>query len=223
MKRYLIIIIGLMMGAAPLLTSCSDSDDNGNANEFANWRERNDEYFLSVRTNALRQIAHAKSAYGDQWEDNTNWRAFLSYARSESATNNTAHDSVFVEVLQRGTGSGCPLASDRVRVFYAGRLMPTTQHPDGKMFDHSGQSTLMDKIFDHNTATPSTFPVTELTRGFATAVMHMHIGDRWRIYVPQELGYKNTKRNDVPVYSTLVFDVELVQYAHAGATLPAWS
>ncbi|MBO4730956.1 MAG: FKBP-type peptidyl-prolyl cis-trans isomerase, partial [Bacteroidaceae bacterium] len=55
------------------------------------------------------------------------------------------------------------------------------------------------------------------------AVQHMHIGDKWRIYIPQELGYKDANRTDVPAYSTLVFDVELVQYARAGTNLPAWN
>ncbi|MBQ7741455.1 MAG: FKBP-type peptidyl-prolyl cis-trans isomerase [Bacteroidaceae bacterium] len=223
MKRHLIIIIGLLLCAAPFFTSCSESDDNSSDNEFANWRERNEEYFASIRSNALSKIAAAKRLYSDDWQSHSDWLTYLSYSRSESASNNTAHDSIFVEVLERGTGSGCPLSTDKVRVFYAGRLMPTTQHPDGKMFDHSGQSMLMDKIFDHATATPSAFPVSELTRGFATAVQHMHIGDKWRIYIPQELGYKNANRTDVPPYSTLVFDVELVQYARAGASLPNWN
>lgn len=223
MKRHLIIIIGLLLCAAPLFTSCSESDDNGSTDEFSNWQERNDQYFATVRSNALKQIANAKRANGDEWQSHSNWLAFLSFSRSATATNNTSHDSIFVEVLERGTGSGCPLATDKVRVYYAGRLIPTTQHPDGKMFDHSGQSALMEKIFDHATATPAAFPVSELTRGFATAVQHMHIGDKWRIYVPQELGYKDAKRTNVPAYSTLIFDVELVQFARAGVNLPDWN
>ena len=223
MKKSLSLLAIIALAVAPMLTSCSENDGESASNEFTNWRERNDAYFQSIRTQALSDIAAAKASYADQWEDNCDWRAFLNFARSAAATTNTAQDSIFVQILQRGSGNGCPLGSDNVRVFYAGRLMPTDQHPSGKMFDHSGQSTLMEKIFDHTTAVPVTFPVTSLTRGFATAVQHMHIGDRWRIYIPYKLGYANQERTDVPPYSTLVFDVELVQYARNGATLPDWN
>lgn len=91
------------------------------------------------------------------------------------------------------------------------------------MFDHSGQSTIDSKIFDRTISVPSTFKVTDCVKGFATALQYMHIGDRWRIYIPQQLGYKKSQTKDVPAYSTLVFDVELVQYARAGNRFPAWN
>ena len=223
MKKTLFPLILMALAVMPMLTSCSESDDDSTTDEFSNWRKRNEAYFADVRTNALKEIAQAKDTYGDSWEENCEWRAFLSYGRSAAALTNTAEDSIFVQILQRGSGSGCPLGSDKVRVFYCGRLMPTSQHPDGKMFDHSGQSMLMDKIFDHATAVPAAFNVNDLRRGFATAVQHMHIGDRWRIFVPSNLGYGNEERTDMPPYSTLIFDVELVQYARNGTNLPTWN
>ena len=223
MKRHLIIFLGLMLCAAPLFTSCSDSDSDGSSNEFANWRERNEQYFASVHDNALGQISTAKAQYGAEWEEQCDWRAFLSYGRSADASSNTLQDSVFVQILTRGTGSGCPLVSDKVRVYYAGRLMPTDLHPDGKMFDHSGQSTQIDKIFDHKTATPTMFNITDIARGLGTALLYMHIGDKWRVYMPYKLGYNTTEYTNIPSYSTLIFDVELVQYARNGTSLPEWS
>lgn len=216
-------VFALVICASGLLVSCSESEENASADEYKNWQARNDSYFASVGSNARSEIARAKAAYASEWEQNCDWRAYLSYARSAAAQNNTTTDSIFVQILKRGTGSGCPLGTDNIRVFYLGRLMPTQQHPEGKMFDHSGQSTIVDKIFDRNTATPSTFAVTELTRGFATAVQHMHIGDRWRIYVPYNLGYGNAERTGLPAYSTLVFDIELVQYARNGTAMPDWN
>ena len=222
MKQLSTILLGILLCATPLLTSCSDSDDDG-SNEFANWQTRNNQYFADIRTSALNAINQAKTAHPDSWQDNCDWRAYLSYARSATATNNTATDSIFVKILKRGTGTDSPLSTDNVRVFYLGRLMPTTQHPDGKIFDHSGQSSIEAKIFDRSTAVPATFKITELTRGFATALQYMHIGDRWRIYVPYQLGYGSTTSASVPAYSTLVFDIELVQYARMGTTLPDWN
>ncbi len=223
MKKALFLLTIIAMAVTPLLTACSENDEDTTTDEFANWRNRNEAYFADVRSNALHQIAQAKNAYGDNWEENCDWRTFLSYSLSAAALTNTAEDSICVQIMKRGTGSGCPLGSDKVRVFYCGRLMPTSQHPDGKMFDHSGQSGLTDKIFDHTTAVPVVFNVTDITRGFATAIQHMHIGDRWRIFVPAKLAYGKEERTGVPAYSTLIFDVELVQYARNGATLPAWN
>ena len=86
MKRHLLIFLGLMLCAAPLFTSCSDSDSDGSSNEFANWRERNEQYFASVHDNALGQISTAKAQYGAEWEEQCDWRAFLSYGRSADAS-----------------------------------------------------------------------------------------------------------------------------------------
>ncbi|MCH5178423.1 MAG: FKBP-type peptidyl-prolyl cis-trans isomerase [Prevotellaceae bacterium] len=216
-------VFALVICASGLLVSCSESEENASADEYKNWQARNDSYFASVRSRALDAIALAKIAYGDNWEQRCDWRAFLSYSREEKADSNESTDSIFVQIVQRGTGSGYPLGTDNIRVFYLGRLMPTDLHPLGKMFDHSGQSTIVDKIFDRNTARPSDFSVASLTRGFATAVQHMRIGDRWKIYVPYKLGYGKTKTGTIPAYSTLVFEVELVQYARSGSVLPSWN
>ena len=38
----------------------------------------------------------------------------------------------------------------------------------------------------------------------------MNLGDRWIIYIPYDLGYGNKSNGDIPAFSTLVFDVELL-------------
>lgn len=221
MKHYFIIIAAIV-GMGMSLCACSDSDDNDN-NGNGNWQVRNEAFFQDIRKQALTDIANVKQLYGNEWQEHSNWRAFLSYSLSETAQSNTSTDSIFVKIIKRGEGSGCPIGSDSVRIFYAGRLIPTAETPAGFMFDHSGQSSIEEKIFDRTTNIPSTFKVTDCVKGFATALQQMHIGDRWRIYVPQQLGYKQAQTQKVPPFSTLVFEVELVQYAHAGSMLPPWN
>ena len=52
--------------------------------------------------------------------------------------------------------------------------------------------------------------------GLTTALMNMHIGDRWLVYVPYQLGYGVRTSNYVPAYSTLIFDISLNGYSRAG-------
>ena len=51
----------------------------------------------------------------------------------------------------------------------------------------------------------------------------MHIGDRWIVYVPYQLGYGTTDQSTnvvVPAYSMLIYDVRLVGYYRAGTNVP---
>jgi len=215
-----LLLLALMLATAPIFFSCSDKDDD-KVNEYENWKSRNESYFSSIRTEAKSAINKAKASYGDNWEEHCEWKTYLSYSLSPTATTNKSTDSIYVKIVNSGTGSGCPMGSDSVRVFYYGKLIPTVSHTNGYMFDHSGQSSVITKIFDRSTSVPASLKVTGTVRGFATALQQMHIGDRWIIYVPYELGYL-TAKDKIPQYSTLTFEVELVQYARNGTSLPAW-
>jgi FKBP-type peptidyl-prolyl cis-trans isomerase len=37
------------------------------------------------------------------------------------------------------------------------------------------------------------------------------VGDKWEVWIPQELGYGTTGSGEIPGYSTLVFEMELVE------------
>ena len=57
---------------------------------------------------------------------------------------------------------------------------------------------------------PSTFSLGGVVDGWTTALQQMHVGDVWRLYIPQSLGYgSSTSNSNIPAYSTLVFDVYL--------------
>ena len=66
------------------------------------------------------------------------------------------------------------------------------------------------------------FRVSEVVQGFGTALMYMHIGDLWRVYVPANLGYGTTGQTYIPASSTLVYEIELKAYYRAGTTPPEW-
>ena len=41
-------------------------------------------------------------------------------------------------------------------------------------------------------------------------MQQMHIGDRWEVYIPAELGYGKFSQPGIPGGSTLIFDIELL-------------
>lgn len=46
--------------------------------------------------------------------------------------------------------------------------------------------------------------------GFATALQHMEVGDKWEIWIPWQLGYGASGRSDIKGYTTMVFEIELM-------------
>ena len=200
--------------------SCSETDDT--VEEFVDWQSRNEAYFNNKMNQALRAITEAKQTYGDDWEAYCDWRAFLCYSL-EPGTGIVRSDSICAEILRRGTGTASPFTTDSVRVNYRGRLIPSTSYPEGMVFDHSGQFADFDRVFDRKTAVPVDFRVGSLVRGIGTALLYMRKDDLWRIYVPSKLGYDSSGNQDVPAYSTLIFEMDLVDFYRAGITPPVWN
>ena len=55
-----------------------------------------------------------------------------------------------------------------------------------------------------------------LVDGFATALQNMHPGDRWEIWIPQQMGYGSAGRSAsgsviIKPYTTLIFDLEVTR------------
>ncbi len=103
---------------------------------------------------------------------------------------------VLYKVLEKGEGDKMPDADSIVTVHYKGTLI------NGREFDNSW-----------NNAFPEAFRLRDLIEGWQIALKAMHVGDRWMIYIPQELGYGKKLSGDIPGNSTLVFDVQLLGVA----------
>ena len=203
MKIHLIILYLLaLLAPVGLLSSCSESDNE--EEEFPNWKKTNEQYF-----NNLYAMAKSSADMGDK-----SWKVIRQWSLEES-TAKDPYDYIVVNVLENGTGSGCPLYTDSVKVHYEGRLLPSTSYPDGYVFDKSFTGE-----FNPATALPANFAVSGMIDGFTTALQYMHIGDRWKVYIPYQLGYGSSASGSIPAYSTLVFDVTLVSYYRAGVEVP---
>ena len=71
---------------------------------------------------------------------------------------------------------------------------------DGTVFDTTEGESL-----------PALFVVRDLIMGWQIALTRMHEGDKWEVYIPAKWGYGSAKMDDIPAWSTLIFDLELVK------------
>ena len=97
------------------------------------------------------------------------------------------------KVLVKGEGE-VPQKTDKVKVHYEGRLI------DGTVFDASSK---------HGTE-PASFRADQVIKGWTEALTMMPVGSKWQLFIPQELGYGERQAGQIPPYSVLIFDVELV-------------
>ncbi len=200
--------------------ACSETDESAES-EYLNWQERNAAAFNKALGEAKSAIAAAKEQYGADWEAHCDWRVYRTFAISDSVQSK-ATDSIAVRILERGAGSGCPLYTDSVSLNFIGRYIPNELSTDeeartkGEVFAYSGSSKDSADVFNPAYASPVMFLVSNTVEGFTTALMRMHIGDLWRVYIPQELGYGNTSGYTQP-YSTLIYDIQLKAYYRRGA------
>lgn len=107
------------------------------------------------------------------------------------------------EVIKSGDqNSPMPQLEDTVVAHYAGTLI------DGTEFDNS-----------YKRGQPLTIPVAGVIRGWTEILQKMHVGDKWKVYIPSDLGYgdNGTPDGSIPGGSALIFDMELVAVKKAGA------
>ncbi len=98
------------------------------------------------------------------------------------------------KVIKEGNGE-VPKASDEVEVVYEGRLV------DGTVFDATSK---------HGGVKTDKFRAGSLIKGWTEALTTMPVGSKWQLYIPYELAYGERQAGQIPPYSTLVFDLELV-------------
>ena len=79
---------------------------------------------------------------------------------------------IIVHVLENGTGTDRAAFTDSVKVHYEGHLIPSPTYTAGYRFDASYSGT-----FSPVTSNPTILKISNLTDGFATAVMKMRAGD----------------------------------------------
>jgi FKBP-type peptidyl-prolyl cis-trans isomerase len=98
------------------------------------------------------------------------------------------------QVITVGKGK-TPTPNDKVTVHYTGKLL------DGTEFDSSVRR-----------GSPATFGVTQVIAGWTEALQLMREGDKWVLFIPENLGYGDRGAgSQIPPYATLVFEIELIK------------
>ncbi len=103
---------------------------------------------------------------------------------------------IYYKVISEGRNDGRhPSPRNIVTAHYTGWTI------DGKEFDSS------------RSGVPIAFRLSDLIEGWIVAMQQMCVGDKWEIYIPEEMGYGRFSQPGIPGGSTLIFEIELIQIA----------
>ena len=190
MKKYL--HIALMLLCVFVVSSCKDDDDDTEAVEREAYKLGQDIAFQAKVNETGFEKWNSEAGYG----------------------------YVFAKLIKKGDGKQAYFNS-LVSVYYKGSLT------DGTVFDQ--------QLFDDGIPFPCavspyyaktvTDPVTNsqtkygsVISGWTVALQHMVEGDKYEIWIPQQLAYGASDNGDIPAYSTLIFEIELVSVDEQAAS-----
>jgi FKBP-type peptidyl-prolyl cis-trans isomerase FklB len=114
-------------------------------------------------------------------------------ANAKKANIKTTPSGLQYEVLKEGKGTR-PTLQNTVKVHYHGTLIT------GKVFDSSVER-----------KEPIEFPLGGVIKGWQEGVALMTPGSKYKLYIPHELGYGGQNAGQIPPFSTLIFEVELLE------------
>jgi len=121
-------------------------------------------------------------------------KAFLENNKKQPGIQETASGLQY-QVITKGTGTTTPKATDTVTVHYKGTLL------NGKQFDSS---------YDRNE--PLALPLNGVIPGWTEGVQLMQTGSKYKFFIPYQLAYgERGAGQDIPPYSTLIFEIELLK------------
>lgn len=132
--------------------------------------------------------------------ENTDWRdanvAFLQEASvmegiHEIGDTLNGYPEIYYKIIKQGNGER-PVRGNVINTAYEGWL-----YNDTVSFDS-------DKNYEFVLGAT-------VVEGWNIVLENMRVGDKWKVYIPYNLGYGSTGNTsgDIPGYSTLIFDLEL--------------
>jgi FKBP-type peptidyl-prolyl cis-trans isomerase len=134
-------------------------------------------------------VEKSKSKYA---ANRTEGEKFLENNKKISGIKSTASGLQYM-VIKQGNGRK-PLISDTVTVNYKGSLL------NGKQFDSTEGKE------------PISLPLNHVIAGWTEGLQLMPEGAKYRFFIPYQLAYgEQGAGQDIPPYSTLIFEIELVK------------
>ncbi len=131
------------------------------------------------------------SAYEETYEQGRDY--WTENGKREGVT--TTETGLQYEVIEEGKEDGKkPIATDLVKCHYKGTFI------DGKVFDSS-----------YEREKPSVFSLNGVIPGWTEGLQLMKEGAKYRFVLPYYLAYGQYGTTGIPPYSTLIFEVELIE------------
>ena len=123
------------------------------------------------------------------------WATYMPWDSSREDVQKTASGLEYVVLADGKEGGLTPKPTDKVVVYYEGRLANT------------------DEVFDsaYQRGEAATFPANGLIPGWVEALSMMKPGARWLVYIPSNLAYGKEGGGSIPPNADLVFEVELLE------------
>ena len=121
--------------------------------------------------------------------------AFLENNKTKEGVQ-TTDSGLQYKVLTPGTGAEHPAVTSKVKVHYHGTFI------DGSVFDSS-----VDR------GQPIEFGLNQVISGWTEGLQLMVVGEKTRYFIPSDLAYGSKGVGPIPAGSTLIFDVELLDFS----------
>ncbi len=138
-----------------------------------------------------KQMEQLKEQYSGNIEKSAN---FLAENKKRDGVIET-ESGLQYEVIKMGKGPK-PEATQSVLINYTGTLIDSTKF--GSSADAGG---------------PATMNLNGVIPGMKEGLLLMPVGSKFKLYIPYEMAYGDMARGQIPPYSTLIFDVELLEIA----------
>lgn len=136
------------------------------------------------------KAAEMEKQYGEYKRQNEKFLA--DNAKKEGVV--TLPSGVQYKVITEGKGA-IPTETATVKVNYEGKTI------DGKVFDSNAKS-----------GKPVEMRANQVIKGWTDALVHMPVGSKWEVYIPQALAYGERAQGEaIKPFSTLIFTIELVE------------
>lgn len=191
MKKYLQIALMIFCVSA-VFTSCKDDDDSEE---------------VAVQAYKLEN----EQAFAAKEKDSDYQKISISGA---------GEDFIYRKIIKEGEGPKIPIYyNSRVTVYYKGWLINSKEgeYFDKKEFEDGAPSEWAVSAASSNYNSYYQTGIPSPILGWTIALQNMKVGDKWEIWIPQRLGYGAVDRKDnagnitIPAYSTLIFEIEVME------------
>lgn len=140
----------------------------------------------------------------------------------DSIPQNQGGGVILYKYITKGTGTENPFFNSTVKVYYTGKRLKdgSDAYTDMITFDTTfkivnkpGMTPAVPLTYDEMKLynDPASFGVNKVIKGWTYLLQQMVVGDRVRVTIPWYLAYGANTSGSIPPFSTLMFDVELIE------------